>query len=182
MSRATQSITIGLLVVSISGCAYQPPKDVNSTFYAPPTGSTLRLQSPISIAPNEGKVLIQDGKIVTSYWGVDAYYPNCTFELRNNAEVERIVEPDNFIITRVSRDTEDVMLHLPAIVADSGSGGGGPPNTESITIMDLKSEKQPEVMRMSCQQWDNPNEATHLSIEQIRKTLDPLFTLDLPDS
>ncbi len=182
MKRPIQFTALSLLIFSLAGCAYQPPKDVNSTFYAPPVGATLQLHSPITMPANEGQVLIQDGKIVTSYWGVDAYYPNCNFELRNNAEVERIVEPDTFIVTRVIRDTEDVRLHLPTMVATNGSGSGGPPNTDSITIMDLKSDKQPEVMRMSCQQWDSPNEATHLSIEQIRKTLKPLFTLELPSN
>lgn len=181
MKRSIQFFTLGVLIVSLSGCAYQPPKDVNSTFYAPPTGSLLTLNSAITIPANEAEVLIQDGKISTSYWGIDAYYPNCSFELRNNAEVERTIEPDIFIITNVIRDTEDVRLHLPAMLAASGSGGGGPADTDSITIMELKSKTQPEVMRMSCQHWDSPNEATHLSIEQIRRTLKPLFTLELPD-
>lgn len=182
MKHSTRFATLSLLIVSLAGCAYQPPKDVNSTFYAPPVNSTLQLNTSITIPANELQVHIQDGKINTSYWDLDPYYPNCTFELQNKAEVERVIEADTFIITRVIRDTEDVRLHLPAIVASSGSGGGAPPNVDSITVMYLKSAKQPEVMRMSCQLWDDPNEAAHLSITQIRKTLAPLFTLQLPDS
>ncbi len=180
MKHSIHFFILSALIISLTSCAYQPPKNVNSTYYAPPVGTTLQLHSAITMPANEAQVLIQYGKVVTSYWGVDAYYPNCNFELRNNAEVEQIIEPDTFTITRVTRDTENVRLHLPTMLASSGSGGAGPPNTDSITRMELRSDKQPEVMRMSCQKWDDPNEASHLSIEQIRQTLKPLFTLELP--
>lgn len=180
MKRSMQLFTFSLLIISLGGCAYQAPKDINSTYYAPPVGSSLLLNSAITIPANDAHARIQNGKVVTSYWmGVDAYYPNCSFELYSRAEVERVIEPDTFIITRVVRETENVRLQLPAVVASGGVAGGGVTDTESITIMNLKSDKQPEVMRMSCQHWDDPNEATHLNIKQIRKTLDPLFTLTL---
>jgi len=51
-----------------------------------------------------------------------------------------------------------------------------------MTIMDLYSAKQPEVIRISCQHWSEPNDGEHLNIKEIRKTLGNIFTLSLSDN
>ena len=181
MKHSAHTPVICLLVASLSGCAYQPPKDVNSTFYSPPAGSKLQLHSALTIPANNTEVYIQDGKVISSYWSIDAYYPNCNFELRERAEVKRRVQPDTFTIFRVVRNTENVMLGTPTVVASSSSGNGAP-NVDFMIIMDLHSERQPGVMRITCRQWEDPSDGNHLSIVQIRKTLGDLFTLRLPDA
>jgi len=171
-----------LLSLFIAGCAYQPPKDVNSSFYSPPAGSRLLLNSALTIPANDTQVRIQDGKVIHSIWDYDAYYANCNFELRQIAEVERTIQPDSFAISRVVRDTENVMLNSSTMVASANlfaSSNGGPPNVDYMVIMDLHSPRQPEVARITCRHWEDPNEASHLTITQIRKTLGDLFTLNL---
>ncbi|MCK4742309.1 MAG: hypothetical protein KAT25_00665 [Sulfuriflexus sp.] len=170
---------VSLLFINLAGCAYQPPKDISSSFYSPPVGSQLQLHKTLTIPANDTQVRIQDGKVISSSWDLDAYYPNCNFELHKRAEVARTIQPDIFIISRVVRDTENVMLHSPIIVARSS--GNGAPSVDYITIMDLSSPRQPEVMRLTCQHWEDPSDSYHLSIKQIRKTLGELFTLTLAD-
>jgi len=171
---------VGLLAIGLTGCSYQAPKDIGSSFYSPPVGSTLTLNQSIEIPANNTQVRIQDGKIIKSYWSLDAYYPNCNFELRDIAPVERTVKPDTFNISRVIRDTENVMLNRPTVVA--GSGDGGPPTVDYMTIMELYSANQPDVVRISCQHWNEANDGEHLNIKQIRKTLGDIFTLSLSDN
>ena len=171
---------VSLLIISLGGCAYQPPKDINSSFYSPPVGSRLQLHATLTIPANDTQVRIQNGKVISSSWVLDAYYPNCNFELRERAEVARTIQPDTFIISRVVRDTENVMLHSPVIIARSS--GDGAPSVDYITIMDLYSARQPDVIRLTCQHWEDPSDSHHLSIRQIRKTLGDLFTLKLSDN
>jgi len=187
MRYSIRILIISIFVASFNGCAYQPPKDTNSSFYSPPVGSQLQLHDTLTIPANDTQVRIQGGKIINSSWSLDAYYPNCNFELRPIASVERIVHPDTFVISRVIRDTENVMLTSPAIVARagaisrSGSSGNGAPSVNYMTIMDLHSPRQPDVMRLTCQHWEDPSDSRHLSITQIREVLGNLFTLSLPN-
>jgi len=179
MKPSAHMALVSLLIFSFAGCAYQAPKDINSSFYSPPVGSTLTLHRPVTIPANDTQVHIQNGQLINSFRELDAYYPNCNFEIRERAEVERTVQPDSFIISRVVRDTENVMLHTPVLIASAS--GNGAPGVDYITIMDLYSPRQPSVMRMSCQHWEDPSDSYHLSIKQIRKTLGDLFTLTLAD-
>lgn len=180
MKYPLQLTLLNLLIICLASCAYQAPKDINSSYYVPPVGSKLRLHSALIIPANDTQIRIQYGKVISSSWDLDAYYPNCNFELRKRAEVARTIQPDTFIISRVTRDTENVMLHSPRVVASSS--GDGAPSVDYITIMDLSSARQPDVMRLTCQHWEDPSDSYHLSIKQIRKTLGELFTLTLADS
>jgi len=169
-----------LAVAALSSCSYQPPKDVNSSFYAPPVGSQLTLHRAITLPANSFYIRIQDGHIINSTWDIDTYYANCDFELRNQASVERTIQADTFNVSRVYRDTENVMLSNPTVLASRISvNDGGPPLVNYMTMMDLYSPRQPDVLRMSCQHWNDPNDGEHLSIIQIRKTLGALFSLTL---
>jgi len=179
MKHSIYLYIISLVVIGISGCAYKAPKDPESSFYAPPVGSTLTLHQPIVFPANSGEIRVQNGKVVSSYWKLDAYYSNCNFELRDLADVERTIKPDTFRISNVIRDTENVMLNIPTVVASGGGGDGGPPIIIYMTIMKLQSSQQPEVLQMSCQHWNEPNDGEHLNINQIRKTLGDIFTLTL---
>jgi len=179
MKYRPQLFIFVLVTIGLSSCSYQAPKDPNSSFYAPPVGSQLILHRAITIPANNTEVRIQNGKVIQSSWDLDTYYANCHFELREIANVERTVQPDSFNVTRVHRDTENVMLNTPTVVASAGAGNGGPPLVDYMTIMDLYSARQPEVMRISCQHWNDPNDGEHLNINQIRKTLGDLLTLTL---
>jgi len=180
MRYSIHIVLASLLISSLTSCAFQPPKDINSSFYTTPIGSQLKLHRALTIPANNTQVRIQNGEVINSYWDLDAYYPNCNLELRERTEVARIIKPDTFIISRVTRDTENVMLNKPTVVTGF-SAGGSAPNVDYLTIMHLHSPRQPEVTQISCQHWEDANDGSHLSIEKIRKTLDGLFTLTLVD-
>jgi hypothetical protein len=168
-----------LLSITLAACQYVPPRGEESPSISPRAGSTLHLNRPLRIAANNASVIIRDGKPEYSYFRLGAYHPNCDFELRTRAKVERIIEPDVFTITRVARETENVML-APAVVASSGISNGAP-HENYMTILYLHSDRQPDVFRMTCQHWEDPSEGQHLTIKQIRQALGDLFTLTLSE-
>jgi hypothetical protein len=62
------------------------------------------------------------------------------------------------------------------MVADNGGGDYNP--VMSTTVISLHSDRQPDVFRLSCRQLDEPYLARHVSLEQMRKTLGDLLTLE----
>jgi hypothetical protein len=174
-----RTILLLLSLTLVAGCQYVPPRDIGSPFFSPPAGSQLRLTRPLTIPANDAGVFIQYGKPQYSVWQPDRYYPSCDFELRTRSSHERVVEPDTFTVTRTVRETENVML-APAIVASHDTGNGAP-HENYMTILYLHSDKQPDVFRMTCQHWEDPSDAQHLTIKQIRQALGDLFTLTLPE-
>ena len=165
------------LLSLLTGCQTAPQKNEDSPLYAPPTGSLLRLLAPLHIKADKTSVIIQNGEPVYSYWNVNTYYPHCDFELHTLATSERVIQPDVFTITRVVRDYEYVML-APVVVAGIGTSGA-PPLENFMTIMYLQSDKQPDVMRITCQHWGDPSLDDHLTINEIHKALGKLFKLEL---
>ncbi len=183
MSRKYLIVISALSALLLGGCQSSPVKDINSPYYPPPVGSILQLNKPIELPQNALNVNIQYGKILSSYSELDAYYPNCDFELRDKFSSPTTIEPDRFKIIRVIQNTEDVML-APVRVAGlvSFAGSGSPPHVVYETIMYLHSAKQPNVYRMTCKHWEDPADAEHLSIVKIRKALGEVFTLELVDN
>lgn len=178
------SLTLATLL--LSACSFVPPKDVNSTFYSPPVGSILTLKRKITIPANDARVRIQNGEIQPSYFALDSYYPNCEFELYSVSEKSREVMPDKFTITKVVRNEEIVSLVSPTQVAASGftasiGFGDSSPIFDYQTVMNLRSANQPDVFKLTCMQWEDPNDGDHVTITQIRKTLGNIFELTLAE-
>jgi hypothetical protein len=59
------------------------------------------------------------------------------------------------------------------------NNGGGPMLVFS-TRLALRSDRQPDIYRLTCMYWGSPGFDAHLTITDIRRTLTPLFTLNLP--
>ena len=93
-----------------------------------------------------------------------------------------MVKPDVFTVTRVVNQFEQVSLDGvryagPIIVADDG----GPMFYNYMTTMYLKSEKQPDVFRITCQVWDYIYNETYLSIDQMREAVGDVFTISIAE-
>lgn len=166
------------LSVTLAACQYVPPRDIDSPFFSPPSGSQLRLTRPLTIPANDAGVFIQYGQAQYSSWRLNMYYPHCDFELHTRASKERVIEPDTFTVTRTVHETENVLL-TPAVVAGFGGSGDGPPGENYMTVLYLHSDKQPDVFRMTCQHWEDSSQGEHLTVKQIRQALGELFILEI---
>lgn len=179
-----------MTVVLVAGCQTPQPRDPDSPYYAPPTGSRLILERPVEVPASNAAVHIQAGK-VRHYNDLDRYEPHCKFELRTVAPEARTVAPDTFVVERVERFSRSVRRTPGEPVRVAAAGGragivvgrdseGGPFAAIMTTRLLLRSDRQPDVFRMECMHWDEFEFPDHLSVNQMRTTLKDLFTLVLP--
>ena len=158
-----------LLTACAAGTGYRYPTGPT----APPALTTVTLNEAFHIRPDRANEYIQYGEI-KPYNKIVEYYPHCFFELRSVSESARIVSPETFMVTGISRDR--FMAGFRKLMV-AGFGGDYNP-VMSTTQISLHSDTQPEVFRLSCQQLDEPYLARHVSLQQMRETLGGLFTLE----
>jgi hypothetical protein len=184
------SLCLTLACTLLAGCASAAGYDENSPGTKVPVGSTLTLSSSLTIPADRRSIYILGGRVV-SFNDVNIYYPYCQFRLRHIASRPRTVRPDQFRVTHTKQWDEYSGRTTRLRFADARTGGGtafglgvraggdtgGPSIISQATILKLASEKQPEVDDMVCQQWGDQGQTPHLTIQQIRDTLAPLFQL-----
>jgi hypothetical protein len=159
-----------LLVACAAGTGYRYPVGPTPL----PVLSTVTLHQPIQIRAERASEYIQDSE-VRPYNTISEYYPHCIFELRTVADTTRTVSPETFMVTGIRRDRFMAGFRR-LMVADNGGGDYNP--VMSTTVISLHSDRQPDVFRLSCKQLDEPYLARHVSLEQMRKTLGDLLTLE----
>lgn len=158
-----------VLLAACQGAALQSPV---------PVGSVLELHQPLTIPAGRSNIHFQDNGLRGTGGGINQYAPNCRLVLRARAEVPRQVQPDRFTIRRVQH-------HVEGLLAGLGAGvmlfdGNGSSHATYITDFYLHSEHQPEVVRLSCQQWQDPaydRFPSHVTLDEVRGALGARFTL-----
>lgn len=178
-------IACAALAAVLSGCQTYAGNE-NSPYYVVPAGSRLILQQELAIPPNELGVFIQNGRVLRSI-EVQHYYPFCKLELYQKSTRERTVRPDEITITRAMQHrretgafTDAGVLHLARLTLAQDDDDGDDGQIQSYTTrMELRSEKQPDIYRLTCAQWAYPGDVGdwHLTIAEIRRTLEPIFAL-----
>ena len=164
--------------------------DESSPYYVVPAGSRLTLQQELTIPADELSVFIQNGR--TARRGeVQQYYPFCRLYLYQKSASERTVRPGEITITRAMQqrrltgpfsDAGGLLLARLTLAQDDTGDDNGGELQSFMTLMELRSEKQPELFRLTCAQWAYQGDIgdRHLTITEIRRTLNPLFMLRLP--
>ena len=174
-----------LTLIPLSACQ-APPFSPDSPLTPVPLQSTLILHQPLTIPAQKVSLWFQDGEKMLAN-DLDRYYPHCKFETLQMQSSEKTVQPDSFVIYRVVR-WDDYAMQPMQLAANRFSvglttvhGDGGPSHLNTTTEMFLRSERQPDVYRLVCSQWEEASEANHVTINQIRRTLGDTFTLKLPE-
>jgi hypothetical protein len=167
-----------LAALILAACEHPPIKDESSEFYSVPVGSTLVLNSEITIPPDEVSILMQNGVIEKSA-NINFYYPNCKFELYSMSENARVVRPDSFQITKVVDENEFTDLQKTGYAGLGGMVHDAPETITYATVMYLNSEIQPDVYRMTCKHWESIIDNKYLSISEMRKAMGEIFTLNI---
>lgn len=181
----------GLLLAALLLAACQTTRhegDESSPYYVVPAGSTLTLHRELTIPAEQVGIFLQHGEVKPATQ-INWYRPHCKFELRDLADSARRVQPDTFVITRATQEILHSVRAPVRVAARIGVGigitiggvdDGSPSHQTYATRMDLKSERQPQVFRLTCGHWEEPARATHLSIREMRSTLGQVFTLTIP--
>jgi len=132
-------------------------------------GNSLTVNQELVITPNLARIYFQNGEIQTEQQ-IDKYYPNCSLEIKTLSNSSQSILPDQFTIYRITLDEEYSGLGMQfASLYLKGNGAPSPENW--ITHFYLKSTKQPDVYRLSCQHWEDPADARHVTYDEIKKTL-----------
>ncbi len=157
-------------------------KNVNSPFYQPPVNSRFQIHQPITIPADRASVFIQEGK--TRGGSFNHFIPHCRLEVRHVGEKPQVVQPGKFTVTKVHRELPPVVALKPVHYADSGASSGDSGVSMDliyVIYMRLSSEEQPNVLNITCGgSTDDPSAVAPPSIEDIRKTLGSLASLQLP--
>jgi len=171
-------LPVACIALLLSSCVMNTTQPTSFAYEILKPGASLVLLQSIRFPGYSAAVTIQYGELRTGF-RLDQYYPNCRLELRSQSPNPRIIEPDRFTIYKVHTNIEYVM-NKPVMTAGFGLHlADGTSDQIYSTILYLKSEKQPEVELLSCQRWEDPtNFPEHLSVDQIKQTLDGFFTLE----
>lgn len=184
---------VGAALATLLATACQTAYQGNDTspYYIVPAGSHVILNKELAFKPDQVSVYIQNGQLLRIN-EVQHYDPFCKFELYHRLDAARTVAPDDMTVTKASQQRMDGTFSQSApspyvraatigLVAQmGGEGQGGAPLYSYVTSMDLRSDNQPEIFRLTCARWAYPGMDEHISIAEIRRTLSPLFTLRLP--
>jgi hypothetical protein len=145
-----------LFALFLAGCQTTATTDVNSVWFKIRPGSTLALTRPVEIPAGEAHIDLQNGQLSGA---VDEYTVNCSFRIENLGP--HTVAPDTFQITDASDSQE--WISQPDIM-------------RFYKELRLKSERQPEVLKLVCQDWDGPLQGRPVSVGEIEKAVGAYFT------
>ncbi len=156
-------LSFSLGALALTSCATQPPASLMDV----QAKEVFVLNTPIRIEPNRARSFIQFGQL--SGGGFDHSEPHCRIEVRTLSETPQTIQPERFIIQRVTIDEEMIALQehpiqlalndavSPITMTDASSHamfalGDG---FERIPTMDLvhlylESEQQPNIYRLTC--------------------------------
>ena len=172
-------LLLAVSIVFLTACQSWHEPSENSPYYAIPVGTRLILNQPLTISAEKASVYIQRGKIVP-YHRRDTYYANCKFEVNTVKQVSQTIEPDEFVVHRVSQYIEVSRFFAPGtLLAQSGGDQGDVMSKLYSRLIYLRSSKQPDVLRIACGRWDDSPVSNHLTIQEIRNALGDLFTVRL---
>ncbi len=159
-------------------------KDPATYWTLPPVGTTVELHETLTVPGGHTRVFLQRGKVVSKQ-GFDRYVPSCNFEIRTLSEQSREIRPESFLVTRVQRETAEVVQQdYPVMLAGlnhAGMDDGLPMIVQSVHLW-ISTDLQPDIMRLTCRgAFDDPSAVEPPSIEQMRKALGNYASLKLPE-
>lgn len=135
-------------------------RDTAAGAYVNLDGSEVNLLIPLKVGAGKARVFVQDGGVPRGrdpYIGgsFDQYRPHCAFEIRHVDHEGFVIEPDTFRIVRTQDSVQEVVQapgpRFAGIGLTIGSGVWGDSASYHMGYhFTLYSERQPEVMRMSC--------------------------------
>ncbi|MES9830456.1 MAG: hypothetical protein ABW201_19560 [Candidatus Thiodiazotropha sp.] len=170
-----------LLLLSACSQSYMVSDNLAYPYNLPPVGSKLVLMQEVAIEPGTTRTFLQRGR-TTTLGDFNRYRANCNFEVENLSDKVQRIEPDIFIIKKVQRLITEVVrqYNRRSGTIDVEFGDPGSPMVTQGYHLWLSSEKQPDVMRMTCRgSFDDLSRSEPPSINEIREALGNIAELML---
>ena len=134
---------------------------------------TFTLKQEINIAPNSARAFFQAGQYTGSS-NFNRYAQHCRLEIKTLKNISQVIKPDTFAVSSINIDEEMIAWQTqPTYLAMNDQqqlpqlklalfGQGNPVETMDLIHFYLKSNKQPDVFRLTCAgalSDGNPNDA-----------------------
>lgn len=149
------------LPLLFTSCQGRNETDENSPYFVIPAGSRLILHQAITVPAFTAGVYLQGGSWMP-WTQISRYHPHCKLELRQPMDSAQTVAPDEFVITHAGEEVETQEgLEIRA------------------RVLELRSERQPRVRRLSCAIWQSTAGGQPVSGRELRQALGEVFTLEL---
>lgn len=186
-SRVVTATLFALAVAGLVGCQVPVPRDVDNPYYVVPVDSTLVLRRALEVPLDTRDLYFQKGRMIRLWYfemgRLNRYEAHCKLDFVKS-DYARLIEPDEFEVYRVERETT-TSQGPPAPIQVASAGALQLARTSAsaryMTTMYLRSRKQPGIKSMTCQRWEDAAAQGHISVNTIRDTLKPLFLLELPE-
>ena len=155
-----QWIPMVLLLAALTGCGnpMAVKNDVDSQFFYIRPGSKLILHQDVDIGSGSSHASFQHGKVVP---GLDNYTVGCELDVRNLGP--GTVSAGTFTISRAESSQE--WISQPNIM-------------RFYRVIYLRSDTQPDVLRLTCQDWDGPLMGADITVPEIREALGAYFSFE----
>jgi hypothetical protein len=147
-----------LFAAALAGCQTAASYDINSSGYRIPAGSSLIVTKELPIPSGQRHVKLQHGKLVA---GVDEFKINC--EMRVHDLGMKSIRPDRFRITSAGEGREWELR--PTVL-------------RFFRVLNLRSQEQPEVLKLICQKSDDPLAGRNPSVPQMQEALGDYITFE----
>jgi hypothetical protein len=151
-----------LFAAVLAGCHTAASYDISSSGYRIPPGSSLTVNKELRIPSGQRHVKLQHGQPVA---GVDEFKINC--EIRVYDLGVESIRPDSFRITRTGEGREWELQ--PTVL-------------RFFRVLHLRSEAQPEVLKLICQKSDDPLAGRNPTVPQMQEALGDYITFELAGS
>ena len=147
-----------VIAALLAGCQTVGTKDTSSINFRIPHGSRLVLNRELTIPAGVAHVVFQHGAPGPA---ANEFEVNCSFEVRDLGP--RVIQPDSFLITRWSSQRKWI----------------NEPSTLSFyKVFHLQSERQTDILPMTCQVWSYPLIGRPVTILQVQEALGGYFTFE----
>jgi len=143
-------------------------------------GDLVIVNQALVIKENDARVSIQNGR-TQAYSRLDHYYPHCWFISLKREATPQIIQPDTFKIVKIRHVYEYVRNLKGGYMFSAFLSSAGLTAVSYTTEINLYSEKQKNITRLLCSHWEDPEDAEHLTVAQIKKTLGTLVSISLKD-
>jgi hypothetical protein len=180
------------LMICFTGCSsvyLSSLPDENSPLFRVPVGSKVILAKTVEVPAGQNEVYFQNGKTMVWY-KVDIYRPYCALKVYTQRETPQVIQPDAFTVKKSSQQTFFKQVRTPddgPVIQPVGFNqtadldqGGNMEYEVVADVMELHSDRQPQVTSLLCTDWGLPRTESHITLKKMRQALGAFIKIDIP--
>ncbi len=172
-------VTTGIFLAACHGYYQSHVRgNENSPYFYVPVDSALVLRQEVTIPARTDHVFFQDSKIKTVHV-VNRYLPYCALEVSVRRNFSQTIRPDEFVVFKVYQVHKNYLVRSGFRRTGLRDDGGSEEFELVVTVLELYSERQPDVRRLLCAEWGLPQNMSFVTVRMMREQLAGYMDLKL---